>query len=108
MLSIVKKIKKIKLNESKLDKNTERVQQPLIQDTVKEDFRKRILDQAINYNKKVKYTKPIDENTEGALLYNRTIIVGPSFCGKRRLLLNKLKLIRLCDSENNTYNCDES
>ena len=28
-----------------------------------------------------------------------TIIVGPSFCGKTHLLLNKLQLIRLCDSE---------
>ena len=40
-----------------------------------------------------------DENTEGALLYNRTLKVGPSFCGKTHLLLNKLQLIRLCDSE---------
>ena len=31
--------------------------------------------------------------------FNRTLIVGPSFCGKTYLLLNKLKLIRLCDSE---------
>ena len=31
--------------------------------------------------------------------FNRTLIVGPSFCGKTYLLLNRLKLIRLCDSE---------
>ena len=28
-----------------------------------------------------------------------SLIVGPSFCGKIRLILNKLQLIRLCDSE---------
>ena len=30
---------------------------------------------------------------------NRTLIVGPSFCGKTNLLLNKLRLIRLEDPE---------
>ena len=30
---------------------------------------------------------------------NKTLIVGPSFCGKTHLLLNKLQLIRLSDSE---------
>ena len=30
---------------------------------------------------------------------NRTLIVGPSFCGKTHLLLNKLQLIRLFDKE---------
>ena len=30
---------------------------------------------------------------------NRTLIVGPSFCGKTQLLLNKLRLIRLEDPE---------
>ena len=30
---------------------------------------------------------------------NRTLIAGTSFCGKTHLLLNKLKLIRLSDSE---------
>ena len=29
---------------------------------------------------------------------NRTLIVGPSFCGKTHLLLNKLQLIRLDDN----------
>ena len=29
---------------------------------------------------------------------NRTLIVGPSFCGKTQLLLNKLQLIRLDDN----------
>ena len=32
-------------------------------------------------------------------MFNRTIIVGPSFCGKTHLLLNKLQLIRLYDKE---------
>ena len=36
---------------------------------------------------------------EAVLKTNRTLIVGPSFCGKTYLLLNKLKLFRLCDSE---------
>ena len=31
---------------------------------------------------------------------NRTLIVGPSFCGKTHLLLKKLRLIRLEDPEN--------
>ena len=35
-------------------------------------------------------------------MFNRTLIVGPSFCGKTNLLLNKLHLIRLCDSEKQT------
>ena len=30
---------------------------------------------------------------------NRTLIVGPSFCGKTHLLINKLQLIRLYDKE---------
>ena len=30
---------------------------------------------------------------------NRTLTVGPSFCGKTHLLLNKLRLIRLEDPE---------
>ena len=32
-------------------------------------------------------------------MFNRTLIVGPSFCGKTYLLLNKLQLIRLYDKE---------
>ena len=35
----------------------------------------------------------IDENN------NRTLIVGPSFCGKTHLLINKLQLFRLCDTK---------
>ena len=40
-------------------------------------------------------------HTEGFLCNNcnRTLIVGPSFCGKTHLLLNKLQLIRLYDKE---------
>ena len=39
-------------------------------------------------------------HTEGTLCNNcnRTLIVGPSFCGKTHLLLNKLQLIRLDDN----------
>ena len=31
-------------------------------------------------------------------MFNRTLIVGPSFCGKTHLILNKLQLIRLDDN----------
>ena len=42
----------------------------------------------------------IDENiTGGQQSCNRTLIVGPSFCGKTHLLINKLQLIRLYDKE---------
>ena len=35
-----------------------------------------------------------DDNNSGVNETNRTLIVGPSFCGKTHLLLNKLRLIR--------------
>ena len=38
----------------------------------------------------------IDDNNKEC---NRTLIVGPSFCGKTHSLSNKLQLIRLSDSE---------
>ena len=41
----------------------------------------------------------INMNSDNVEKFNRTLIVGPSFCGKTYFLLNKLKLIRLCDSE---------
>ena len=47
----------IKVNESKIDNYIERMQQPLIPDTDKEDFKKIILNQAINYSKKGKIYK---------------------------------------------------
>ena len=40
-----------------------------------------------------------DDNNSGVNETNRTLIVGPSFCGKTHLLLNKLRLIRLEDPE---------
>ena len=40
-----------------------------------------------------------DENHIDNSKFNRTLIVGPSFCGKTHLVLNKLQLIRLCDNE---------
>ena len=45
----------IKVNESEMDYYIERMQQLLIPDTVKEDFKKIKLDQAVNYTKKVKF-----------------------------------------------------
>ena len=43
---------KIKVKESKIDNYKEMMQQPLISDSVKEDFKKFIYDHAINYRKK--------------------------------------------------------
>ena len=40
-----------------------------------------------------------DDNNSGVNETDRTLIVGPSFCGKTHLLLNKLRLIRLEDPE---------
>ena len=40
-----------------------------------------------------------NNNNDGDNKCNRTLIVGPSFCGKTHLLLNKLRLIRLEDPE---------
>ena len=40
-----------------------------------------------------------DDNDNNDIMFNRTLIVGPSFCGKTHLLLNKLQLIRLYDKE---------
>ena len=42
-------------------------------------------------------TKLNDDDNDNECI--RTIIVDPSFCGKTHLLLNKLQLIRLSDSE---------
>ena len=44
-----------KMNESKIDNYVERMQQSLISDSVKEDFKKIILDHAINYTKNNNY-----------------------------------------------------
>ena len=38
-----------------------------------------------------------DNDNNDNIMFNRTLIVGPSFCGKTHLLLNKLQLIRLDD-----------
>ena len=40
-----------------------------------------------------------ENNTGGQQSCNRTLIFGPSFCGKTHLLINKLQLIRLYDKE---------
>ena len=42
---------KIKVNECKIDNYVERMQQPLISDQLKEDFKKIIIDQAIRFSK---------------------------------------------------------
>ena len=46
------------------------------------------------------YNNQIDDNNNQIINNcNRTLIVGPSFCGKTHLLLNKLQLIRLDNPE---------
>ena len=45
---------KIKVNESKIDNYIERLQQPLISESAKEDLKKIIYDHAINYSRKDK------------------------------------------------------
>ena len=57
-----------------------------------------------NYTNNIITNDDIDNNdnimfTGGQQSCNRTLIVGPSFCGKTHLLLNKLQLIRLDNPE---------
>ena len=40
------------MNESKIDNYVERVQQPLISDQLKDEFKKIIIDQAIRFGKR--------------------------------------------------------
>ena len=42
---------KIKVNKSEIDSNIERMQQPLISDQLKEEFKNIIIEQAISYSK---------------------------------------------------------
>ena len=51
MYIIVNKIKLKKVNESKIDKYIDRMQQPLISDKLDEDFKNIIMEQAISYGK---------------------------------------------------------
>ena len=44
-----------------------------------------------------------DNDNNDNIIFNRTLIVGPSFCGKTYLLLNKLQLIRLYDKEKQVH-----
>ena len=54
-----------------------------------------------NHNNENHYNENHNDNNDNNdnIMFNRTIIVGPSFCGKTHLLLNKLQLIRLYDKE---------
>ena len=49
-----------------------------------------------------------ENNTGGQQSCNRTLIVGPSFCGKTHLLINKLQLIRLYDKEKEIHKITRS
>ena len=54
----------------------------------------------VGANAEANANSPAGANAEAvANETNRTLIVGPSFCGKTHLLLNKLRLIRLEDPE---------
>ena len=57
-------------------------------------------DEIINHNENhdnnIITNDDIDNNDN--IMFNRTLIVGPSFCGKTHLLLNKLQLIRMDDN----------
>ena len=44
---------KIRVNESKIDNYIERMQQPLISDKTKEDFKKLIWEHAVRYTKSI-------------------------------------------------------
>ena len=69
------------------------------------DNNKHTNNEIINHNENYdnnNYTNNIitnDNNDNIDKNCNRTLIVGPSFCGKTHLLLNKLQLIRLYDKE---------
>ena len=57
-------------------------------------------DEIINHNENHDnniITNDDDKNNDN-IMFNRTLIVGLSFCGKTHLLLNKLQLIRLDDN----------
>ena len=57
-------------------------------------------DEIINHNENHDnniITNDDNDNIDN-IMFNRTLIVGPSFCGKTHLLLNKLQLIRLDDN----------
>ena len=49
-----------------------------------------------NHNNSI-ITNDDNDNNDNSM-FNRTLIVGPSLCGKTQLLLNKLQLIRLDDN----------
>ena len=53
-------------------------------------------DEIINHDNNI-ITNDDNDNNDN-IMFNRTLIVGPSFCGKTHLLLNKLQLIRLDDN----------
>ena len=45
------------------------------------------------------YNDNINLNIDINKMFNRTLIVGPSFCDRTHLLINKLQLFRLYDNE---------
>ena len=52
----------------------------------------------ITNNEIINHNDDNDDNNDN-IMFNRTLIVGPSFCGKTHLLLNKLQLFRLDNPE---------
>ena len=77
-------------NENQIDDDNNQIDNNQIDD----DNENQIDDDNENHNNQID-----DNNNQIDNNCNRTLIVGPSFCGKTHLLLNKLQLIRLDNPE---------
>ena len=77
-------------NENQIDDDNNQIDNNQIDD----DKENQIDDDNENHNDQID-----DNNNQIDNNCNRTLIVGPSFCGKTHLLLNKLQLIRLDNPE---------
>ena len=64
---------------------------------IKDSFKCATKDAAEVIAKTIANGAPNDDDKD-VLQHYSTLMVGPSFCGKTHFLLNKLQLIRLCDS----------
>ena len=56
-----------------------------------------------NYTNENHHNENHNDNNDN-IMFNRTIIVGPSFCGKTHLLMNKLLYFEYMIKKRNTYN----
>ena len=78
-------------NENQIDDDNNQIDNNQIDDDI-ENHNNQIDNNQIDDDNE-NHNNQIDNNC------NRTLIVGPSFCGKTHLLLNKLQLIRLDNPE---------